>query len=134
MTSSRLVRGAIFLGVAQLAERVAWDHEAVRAGLTTQTICVYSSVGSSTCLLSKGSAVRGCLDAPSNSISSSDRILRRERRETGSTPVWNIICRCSTKASMPVFQTGDAVSRSVTCSIMRRLLSPLFLNKERCKI
>ena len=28
---------AIFLGVAQLAERVAWDHEAVRAGLTTQT-------------------------------------------------------------------------------------------------
>ena len=29
---------ATFLGVAQLAERVAWDHEAVRAGLTTQTI------------------------------------------------------------------------------------------------
>lgn len=27
----------IFLGVAQLVERVAWDHEAVRAGLTTQT-------------------------------------------------------------------------------------------------
>ena len=29
--------GSPFLGVAQLVERVAWDHEAVRAGLTTQT-------------------------------------------------------------------------------------------------
>ena len=28
---------ASFPGVAQLAERVAWDHEAVRAGLTTRT-------------------------------------------------------------------------------------------------
>ena len=35
---------AIFLGVAQLAERVAWDHEAVRAGLTTQTIWACNSI------------------------------------------------------------------------------------------
>ena len=38
---------AIFLGVAQLAERVAWDHEAVRAGLTTQTIEVEYEKGNS---------------------------------------------------------------------------------------
>lgn len=56
-----------FLGVAQLVERVVWDHQAVRAGLTTQTSMRLSETPSSPVLelmMLVGPSIKNRLYAP----------------------------------------------------------------------
>ena len=82
--------------------------------------------------LSYWSRIRVPPDPPSNPISLSYKTLCYGHRDTGSIPVWDITCTCSSIGRVPDFQSGccEIVPRHVLHK--GRLLSPLFLSKERC--